>query len=266
MPNGGMFNNDRMGRPEKMIILNLKLVGRLIGSPDGIYGEELMGITPDYREQIKALDELGAEFEYSQDPAGKKFCKLTNPERVREIIAERAKAEEPPHSSATDAESQAPAPPPSSSPPAETPPAEEVSVDLESVESAPGLRPKHQGHFIARSIRVDARKVTLAPNTKEDAAMALGFAFDVPPGARIHVYMDIVEEPVQSEPKPPEKGDEVPKDPKDMKTVQTIVKPPNEKDPAKKSKQQLDKELSEQVNKGEISTTLADASAKMADL
>jgi len=44
------------------------------------------------------------------------------------------------------------------------------------------------------------------------------------------------------------------------------VKPPNEKDPAKKSKQQLDKELSEQVNKGEISTTLADASAKMADL
>jgi len=246
--------------------LNLELVGRLIGSPDGIYGVELAEITPDYREQIKALTELGAEFVYTQDPEGKKFCKLTNPERVREIIAERAaEPEDSPQLSGATAESQSPVPPPSSSPPAETPAAETVVVD-NAAESVPGLKPKHQGHFIARSMRVDNRKVTLAPSTKEDAAMALGFAFDAPGDARIHVYMDVIEEPVQSEPKPPEKGCEMPKDPKDMKTVQTIVKPPNEKDPAKKSKQQLDKELSEQVNAGVISTTLADSTAKIAGL
>jgi len=244
--------------------LNLELVGRLIGSPDGIYGVELAEITPDYREQIKALTELGAEFVYTQDPEGKKFCKLTNPERVREIIAERAaEPEDFPHNSGATEESQPPAPPPSSSPPAETPPAETVVIN-NTVESAPGLRPNHQGHFIARSIRVDARKITLIPAEKHDAQIALGFAMDVQ-GARIHVYMDIIEEPVQSEPNS-EKGDEVPKDPKDMKTVQTIVKPPNEKDPAKKSKQQLDKELSEQVNAGVISTPLADSTAKIAGL
>ena len=242
--------------------LNHELVGRLIGAPGGVYGSELAEITPDYHEQIWTLEELGAEFEYAEDPAGKKFCKLTNPERVREIIAERAIAEEPPHSSVTDMEPQAPAPPPSQSPPAETPAAATVVVNNTAERRDP--RPVHQGHFIARSIRVDARKITLTPAQKQDAQIALGFAMDVQ-GARIHVYMDIIEEPVQSEPNS-EKGDEVPKDPKDMKTVQTIVKPPNEKDPAKKSKQQLDKELSEQVNAGVISTTLADSTAKIAGL
>ena len=244
--------------------LNHELVGRLIGAPGGVYGLELAEITPDYRVQIWTLEELGAEFEYAEDPAGKKFCKLTNPERVREIIAERAIAEEPPHSSVTDMEPQAPAPPPSQSPPAETPAAATVVVNNTAERRDP--RPVHQGHFIARSIRVDARKITLTPAQKQDAQIALGFAMDVQ-GARIHVYMDVIEEPVQSEPKPPEKGDdEMPKDPKDMKTIQTIVKPPNEQDPAKKSKQQLDQELNEQVRKSEISTTLADASAKMAGL
>jgi len=260
--------------------LNPEIIGRLIGSPGGIYGEDLAAIAPDYHEQIAALVELGAEFEYAEDPAGKKYCKLKNPETVRQILEQRSGQEpgDPPHHPGDDAEPQTPAPPPSSSPPAETPPAEITVEDVERAAKELTEASKDARRifylearssiiaFTARSIAVDQRKITLRPDSKTDAAEALSFAMDVEPGMKIRVYMEIEQEPPTEGEKQEKGGDKVPKDPKDLKTVQTISKPPNEKDPAKKSKQQLERELSEQVNKGEVSTTLADATARMAGL
>jgi hypothetical protein len=63
-------------------------------------------------------------------------------------------------------------------------------------------------------------------------------------------------------------GDESVVQPKDYKSIQINPsgKPTNEKDPAKKSKQQLEKELSDQVKTGELSPALANNTAKLAGL
>jgi hypothetical protein len=120
-------------------------------------------------------------------------------------------------------------------------------------------------HFLIEDFKIQSRSgkatyIRMKPLNNQDVAAAFDFCSRVQPGADIEVT-------VRMQRIPPEGAEDMVQ-PKDYKSIQINPSgtPPNEKDPTKKSKQQLEKELSDQVKTGELSPALANNTAKLAGL
>ncbi len=241
--------------------VNPKIIDKLL-SPSGCYEKELASIDPNYEKQLEALKASGMEIVRAKSPEGKPFLFVTNADEIeRPEKEEEAKPETPP------------APPQTAIPPAEAP-ASEVSAEEEEM-SEPGF----DAFFKIDRFKVQSREgqqptIQLVPAAQVDAKVALLFSMDRPKGSVVRVYLKIERPPEKKESEtvdqeqtesPTEKGEDV-VEPKDYATIQINTGHKKEKDPKKKPKQQLSSEIDEQVQKGEISPTTADAMAELGKL
>lgn len=233
-----------------------EILGLLIGSPTGVYAEELEKIDPEYKEALRELiKNEDAIFEKHQDPAEKVFYVLKNPEIIDDFLAKRKEEDK----------EESPTTPPDIQSPAETPPSETPQQKSEPTDFA-GF---NSAMFQITDFRLRSRKgnlpiMQMIPANQDSARMALDFSMNQKEETISNVYIE--GQKLKDKSPPPEGGEQVVA-PKDYGTIQIQNKKPAKKEqPEEKSKEQLSKEIDEQVQKGLISPETADGMAKLGDL